>query len=111
MLDAKKSLILENGNGKEAITTGPMKVSIICDAILAELQAQYAKSHTQSILTAHLSKIPPDVPAALRVIADLKGHSLERYRVNRQTAIQPLFPVPLNTSASLPMLTAYMTRR
>jgi hypothetical protein len=53
-----------------------MKVSIICDAILAELLAQYATSHTQSILTAHLSKIPPDNPAALRVIADLKGYPL-----------------------------------
>ena len=50
-----------------------MKISIICDAILAELQAQYSKTHTQSILTAHLSKVPPDIPAALRVIAQLKG--------------------------------------
>lgn len=89
-LDAKKPRLLEDGNGKEGITTGPMKVSIICDAILAELQAQYAKTHTQSILTAHLSKIPPDVPAALRVIADLKGYSLESYR--KLTARQRLIP-------------------
>ena len=50
-----------------------LKVSIICDAVLAELSTQYSKTHTQSILTAHLSKIPPDIPSALRVIAQLKG--------------------------------------
>ena len=49
------------------------KVSLICDAILAELLAQYPTTHTQSILTAHLSKVSPDIPAALRVIAQLKG--------------------------------------
>ena len=53
--------------------TSISKVSIICDAILAELLAQHSTTHTQSILTAHLSKIPPDIPAALRVIAKLKG--------------------------------------
>jgi IKI3 family len=53
------------------------KVSIICDAILAELLAQYPTTHSQSILTAHLSKIPPDIPAALRVIAQLKGTSFD----------------------------------
>lgn len=53
------------------------KVSVICDAILTELLAQYSKTHTQSILTAHLSKIPPDIPSALLVIAQLKGSSLE----------------------------------
>jgi elongator complex protein 1 len=72
-LDNQKPLLLEGVTGKEAVATGPMKVSIICDAILAELKAQYPKTHTQSILTAHLSKIPPDIPAALRVIAELKG--------------------------------------
>lgn len=55
------------------------KVSIICDAILAELLARYATTHTQSILTAHLSKNPPDIPAALRVIAQLKGSSLLQF--------------------------------
>ena len=49
------------------------KVSAVCDAILAELLANYSSAHTQSILTAHLSKIPPDIPSALRVIAELKG--------------------------------------
>jgi len=49
------------------------KVSAVCDAILAELLANCSSTHTQSILTAHLSKIPPDIPSALRVIAELKG--------------------------------------
>jgi elongator complex protein 1 len=60
------------------------KVSIICDAILAELLAQYPTTHTQSILTAHLSKIPPDIPAALRVIAQLKGIVIQSGGNNRQ---------------------------
>jgi hypothetical protein len=57
----------------QVITAGAIKVSTICDAILAELLSQHPTTHTQSILTAHLSKIPPDVPSALRVIAQLKG--------------------------------------
>jgi IKI3 family len=52
------------------------KVSVICDAILAELIAHYPATHSQSILTAHLSKIPPDIPSALLVIAKLKGNFL-----------------------------------
>ena len=59
-------------------TDGISKVSTICDAILAELLAQYPTTHTQSILTAHLSKVPPDIPAALEVIAKLKGTSIRR---------------------------------
>lgn len=51
------------------------KVSVICDAILEELVAQYATTHSQCILTAHLSKTPPDIPSALLVIAQLKGSS------------------------------------
>jgi elongator complex protein 1 len=58
---------------EDIVSPGTIKVSTICDAILAELLAKYAKTHTQSILTAHLSKIPPDIPSALRVIAQLKG--------------------------------------
>jgi hypothetical protein len=64
-------------NLADKIQTPISKVSIICDAILAELLAQYPTTHTQSILTAHLSKIPPDIPAALRVIAQLKGTSFD----------------------------------
>jgi elongator complex protein 1 len=51
------------------------KVTAVCDAVLGELQAHYASTHIQSILTAHLSKMPPDIPSALRAIADLKGCS------------------------------------
>jgi elongator complex protein 1 len=57
-------------------TAGPeSRVSIICDSILNELLANYATTHSQCILTAHLSKIPPDLPSALRTIAKLKGTS------------------------------------
>ena len=49
------------------------KVSVICDAILEELLAHYSTTHSQSILTTHLSKIPPDIPSAILVIAKLKG--------------------------------------
>jgi len=49
------------------------KVSIICHAILKELLANYATTHTQCILTAHLSKIPADIASALGMIAKLKG--------------------------------------
>jgi elongator complex protein 1 len=48
-------------------------VSVICDAILEELLAHYSTTHSQSILTAHLSKIPPDIASAILVIANLKG--------------------------------------
>jgi hypothetical protein len=60
-----------------------LKVSTICDAVLAELLTQYSKTHTQSILTAHLSKIPPDIPSALRVIARLKGVYLRNQLMKR----------------------------
>jgi hypothetical protein len=68
-----------------------LKVSIICDAVLAELLTQYSKTHTQSILTAHLSKIPPDIPSALRVIAQLKGiylgnRLMKRWRLQSDSA-------------------------
>ena len=65
--------VLLNGR-KASDTTAPVsKVSVICDAILKELLANYAMTHTQCILTAHLSKIPPDIISALRMIAKLKG--------------------------------------
>jgi len=64
---------LLNG-GKDSDTTVPAsRVSVICDAILKELLANYAMTHTQCILTAHLSKIPPDIKSALCMIAKLKG--------------------------------------
>jgi len=63
--------------------TSLSKVSIICDAILAELLAQYPTTHTQSILTAHLSKISSCIPAALRVIAQLKGIFYQNQTENR----------------------------
>jgi len=49
------------------------KVSVICDAILAVLLAHYPTTHFQSVITAHMSKIPPDIASALNVIAKLKG--------------------------------------
>ena len=52
---------------------GDGKVSVVCDALLKVLLGGYANSHSQCILTAHLSKIPPDIPSALGMIAQLKG--------------------------------------
>jgi len=64
-------------NGEQRLTKeigeSESTVSRICDAILAELNTNYPATHSQSILTAHLSKLPPDMPAALQVIAHLKG--------------------------------------
>jgi|SRR5271163_1101474 len=64
-------------NGEQRVTKeiaeSESTVSRICDAILAELTAHYPTTHSQSILTAYLSKLPPDMPAALQVIAQLKG--------------------------------------
>jgi elongator complex protein 1 len=71
--------------------TSVSKVSIICDAILSELLTQYPTTHTQSILTAHLSKIPPDIPAALRVIAQLKGIVHKSHDNNRRQFISRSF--------------------
>ena len=73
-----KSSVVDGKPSRHIIVADDMpgegkKVSAVCDAVLAELLANYSKTHTQSILTAHLSKIPPDIPSALRVIADLKG--------------------------------------
>jgi IKI3 family len=70
--DAQRGLANSEG-GVDAGTPPISKVSMICDAILAELLANYSTTHIQSILTAHLSKIPADIPSALRVIAKLKG--------------------------------------
>jgi elongator complex protein 1 len=52
---------------------GEGRVSVVCEAILKVLLTNYAQSHSHCILTAHLSKIPPDIPAALSMIAQLKG--------------------------------------
>jgi elongator complex protein 1 len=62
-----------DASSKSVVDKLQSKVSIICDAILAELTIRYSDTHTQSILTAHLSKLPPDVPSALQVIARLQG--------------------------------------
>jgi len=66
---------LTNGEHRapKEIADNDSTVSRICDAILAELNTNYPTTHSQSILTAHLSKLPPDMPAALQVIAHLKG--------------------------------------
>jgi elongator complex protein 1 len=65
-------------DGSNVSQSSISKVSAICDAILAELLVRYPTTHTQSILTAHLSKVPPDISAALKVIAKLKGTSIRR---------------------------------
>ena len=48
------------------------KVNSICDAFLASLTVLTPK-HLQNIVTAHVSKLPPDLDSALQVIVKLRG--------------------------------------
>ena len=48
------------------------KVNSICDAFLASL-AVHTPKHLQNIVTAHVSKISPDLDSALQVIVKLRG--------------------------------------
>lgn len=68
---SRKGDMTNRTKGSEAATGS--RVFVICDAILKELLANYVTTHSQCILTAHLSKIPPDIPSALQMIGKLKG--------------------------------------
>jgi elongator complex protein 1 len=49
------------------------KVNRICDAFLAVLeQPQYKEAHLQNIITAHVSKTPPDLESGLEMIGRLQ---------------------------------------
>lgn len=49
------------------------EVNTICDAIKALLERRDLKNYVNSILTAHAVKSPPDLEAALRLLAQLQG--------------------------------------
>ncbi|QSL64880.1 hypothetical protein MERGE_002184 [Pneumocystis wakefieldiae] len=50
------------------------KVNMICDGILKVLETYSDDKYIESILTAHLSKIPVDYDSALKLIIDLKKY-------------------------------------
>jgi elongator complex protein 1 len=50
------------------------KVNRICDAFLVVLeQSQHKEDHLQNIITAHVSKTPPDLESGLQMIGGLQG--------------------------------------
>lgn len=53
----------------------PEEINQICDAVRAELEKRDLTLYVQSILTAHVVKSPPDLEAALGLLARLQGKS------------------------------------
>ena len=72
-----------------ATTTAPqkaveLKVNRICDAFLAVLeQSQHKEDHLQNIITAHVSKTPPDLESGLEMIGRLQGNASCRTKISR----------------------------
>lgn len=62
---------LPNGDAAAAHPAATSKVNRICDAFLHVLQGRES-THLQSIVTAHVSKNPPDLAAGLSLISDLR---------------------------------------
>jgi elongator complex protein 1 len=48
------------------------KVNSICNAFLDVLSSR-SSAHLQNIITAHVSKTPPDLEGGLKIISQLKG--------------------------------------
>ncbi|KAG5439442.1 hypothetical protein PCANB_002016 [Pneumocystis canis] len=61
---------------KKISSVESVKVNTICDCILKVLTTYSDKEYVESILTAHLTKIPTDYVSALKLIIDLKNTSL-----------------------------------
>ncbi|EMR10308.1 hypothetical protein PNEG_01567 [Pneumocystis murina B123] len=57
----------------KVLNTKSSKVNMICDSILKVLETYSDDKYIESILTAHLSKIPVDYDSALKLIIDLKN--------------------------------------
>lgn len=54
------------------------KVNRISDAFLVVLeQSQHKENHLQNIITAHVSKTPPDLESGLEMIGRLQGTLLD----------------------------------
>lgn len=67
---AEETSALTNGSAVISSAT-TSKVNKICDAFLKALEGQES-THLQSIVTAHVSKNPPDLSAGLSLISDLR---------------------------------------
>ncbi|KTW29713.1 hypothetical protein T552_00920 [Pneumocystis carinii B80] len=63
-------------NETKVLDTKSSKVNMICDCILKVLKTYSDDKYLESILTAHLSKIPVDYDSALKLIIDLKNIDL-----------------------------------
>ncbi|CCJ31569.1 unnamed protein product, partial [Pneumocystis jirovecii] len=69
---------------KKVTNTSFSKVNTICDHVLKALEIYSDDKYMESILTAHLSKIPADYDSALKLIINLKNINLN----NAQKAIK-----------------------
>ncbi len=69
-----KQLATKSKLSREEVDT---KVNRICDGFLRVLkQPKYKDSHLQNVITSHVSKVPPDLEAALDLLAELQGREL-----------------------------------
>ncbi len=59
-------------NGISTTSSGKSKINMICDGFLAVLADRMPK-HLQNLVTAYVSKSPPDIDAGLTAIAKLQG--------------------------------------
>ncbi|KAG5440888.1 hypothetical protein PCK2_000043 [Pneumocystis canis] len=73
-LESKTKKDLESE--KKITTIEPIKVNTICNCILRVLETYSDQEYIESILTAHLSKIPTDYVSALKLIINLKNTNL-----------------------------------
>ena len=106
---------LSNGlsNGHAAVHREASKINRICDAFLALFIDRMPK-HLQNMVTAYVSKSPPDQESALQAIAKLKGlQPLSKPNSSKLTFRQwnhrSWLTRPLNIYASFPTRTSYMT--
>jgi len=76
----KETLTLNASSTKDTTQQNKieLKVNRISDAFLAVLQQpEYKETHLQNIITAHVSKTPPDLESGLVMIGKLQGTSIE----------------------------------
>jgi hypothetical protein len=91
------------------------KVNHICDSFLAVLeQYQYKNDYLQTMVTAHVSKVPPALESGLEMVGRLQGEYSSylldgiALTITKQIKTRSLTKLR-STFASLPMLTSYMT--
>jgi elongator complex protein 1 len=49
------------------------KINTVCDAIIRHFKKDVMELNVQNIITAYVCKVPPDIEAAIGLIASLKG--------------------------------------